>query len=415
MLVFLLFRLYNEHMKLKGDIVMQILVSIATVIVMILTSFVNGLFVKTPSDLAPVDPDTAYEADLSAADVLFLEGLHASELAWLAYTQLDNGAIPMTGNKNGDVTVNPYFADVAALAMLTDAEKYADEVKAYMEWHFEHLNTAETDYNGVDGTIYDYTVTVENGKVVAESVTNGEPSYDSADSYAATFLTVVNEYYNATADSEYILSRADGILRVAEAMLAGYHFGLTFAKPDYEVKYLMDNCEVYEGALAATALLNVIGVSDFSDVLTLKKCEYAAQTVAQSIERSLWNADGGYYEAGIFKDGSAAYEFSWDTFYPCATAQLFPVIHGLIGADTVRATNLYKSFCEAYDWENYDIPSEFCWGSNALAAAIMGDADRVMNYMQHYALDAIDHAYPLYNADIARVAMAAHTLLEKNA
>ena len=130
MLVFLLFLLYNERMNIKGDIVMQILVSIATVIVMILTSFVNGLFVKTPSDLAPVDPDTAYEADLSAADVLFLEGLHASELAWLAYTQLDNGAIPMTGNKNGDVTVNPYFADVAALALLTDAEKYGMILRA---------------------------------------------------------------------------------------------------------------------------------------------------------------------------------------------------------------------------------------------------------------------------------------------
>ena len=29
-----------------------------------------------------------------------------------------------------------------------------------MDWHFAHLNTAETDYNGVDGTIYDYTLTV---------------------------------------------------------------------------------------------------------------------------------------------------------------------------------------------------------------------------------------------------------------
>ncbi|MBQ3087672.1 MAG: hypothetical protein IJC45_10065 [Clostridia bacterium] len=394
---------------------MQILLSIVTVVVMILTSFFNGFVAEKPADLEIADPDTAFNAELSTADTLLLEGIYTSELAWLAYTQLDNGAIPMTGNKNGEVTVNPYFADIAALALLTDAENYADEVKSYMEWHFEHLNTAATDYNGVDGTIYDYTLTVENGKVTAENVTNGEPSYDSTDSYAATFLTVVNAYYEATADKEYIVSRSRDIIRIAEAMLSTYSFGLTNAKPDYAVKFLMDNCEVYEGALAAAALLNTIGVSEFADMLTLKKCEYAAKTVAQSIENVLWNAEGGYYEAGIFADGTAAFAFSWDEFYPCATAQLFPIIHGLIGVDTVRARNLYDSFCEAYNWENYDIPSEFCWGSNVLAAAIMGDADSVVSYMRFYALDAIDHAYPLYNADIARVALAAHTMLEKNA
>ncbi|MBR6781379.1 MAG: hypothetical protein IKM24_10245, partial [Clostridia bacterium] len=237
---------------------MQILLSIVTVVVMILTSFFNGFVGEKPADLEIADPDTAFNAELSAADALLLEGIYTSELAWLAYTQLDNGAIPMTGNKNGEVTVNPYFADIAALALLTDAENYADEVKSYMEWHFEHLNTAATDYNGVDGTIYDYTLTVENGKVTAENVTNGEPSYDSTDSYAATFLTVVNAYYEATADKEYIVSRSRDIIRIAEAMLSTYSFGLTNAKPDYAVKFLMDNCEVYEGALAAAALLNTI-------------------------------------------------------------------------------------------------------------------------------------------------------------
>lgn len=386
---------------------MKIIISLVTVLYMLVAGLF-GTYAKPAEDLKTVENKPVVE--LTVAQKALLTTVFETETAYLASTQLENGAIPMTGTKNGEVTVNPYFADFAALALLDNAEKYAENVKAYMEWHFAHLNTADTDYNGVDGTIYDYTVTLQNGKIVSETA---KGSYDSTDSYAATFLTVLNKYYEKTGDADYILSRAADIDRVVDAMLSTFSFGLTFAKPDYEVKYLMDNCEVYEGMIAGMKLLELVNDTTLDGMLRLAKCKIGNEFAAQTIEKSLWNADSGHYEAGIFATGAAINEFSWSEFYPSATAQLFPIVCGVIDADSVRANNLYSRFCEEYDWQNFDIPDAFCWGNNALAAAMMGDVDSVVTYMEGYAPKMLTHAYPLYNADIARVAMAASVLLNK--
>lgn len=386
---------------------MKTLISLVTVLYMLIAGLF-GTYAKPAEDLKKAEPKPAIE--LSVEQKAVLTTVFETETAYLASTQLENGAIPMTGAKNGEVTVNPYFADIAAMALLDNAGKYAQNVKAYAEWHFDRLNTAESDYNGVDGTIYDYTVTLENGKIKTETA---KGSYDSTDSYAATFLTVLAKYYEKTGDADYILSRAADIDRVVDAMLSTFSFGLTNAKPDYEVKYLMDNCEVYAGMKAGMNLLTLINDTSLDGMLRLAKCKMGNELVAQTIERMLWNAQGNHYKAGVFASGAAINEFSWSEFYPSATAQLFPITCGLIDADSVRANNLYTRFCEEYDWQKHNIPDSFCWGNNALAAAMLGDVDSVMTYMAHYAPKMLTHDYPLYNADIARVAMAANELLNK--
>ncbi|MBQ5905064.1 MAG: hypothetical protein IIW88_04270, partial [Clostridia bacterium] len=103
-------------------------------------------------DLEPLEP---VEAVATEEQLQMFRQIFESETEWLASLQLENGALPMTYSPNGKLTVNPYFADFAALALLDDAEKYAGNVKAYMDWHFAHLNTAEEDFGGLDGTIYD--------------------------------------------------------------------------------------------------------------------------------------------------------------------------------------------------------------------------------------------------------------------
>lgn len=386
---------------------MKIIISLITVLYMLVAGLF-GTYAKPAEDLNPVESKPAVA--LSVEQKAVLTTIFETETSYLASVQLENGAIPMTGEQNGEVTVNPYFSSVAALALLDNADKYAQNVKAYAEWYFAHLNTADTDYNGVDGTIYDYIITLENGKIIKEAA---KGSYDSTDSYAATFLTVLNKYYEKTGDADYILSRAADIDRVADALLSTFSFGLTYAKPDYEVKYLMDNCEVYEGMVAGMQLLTLINDTTLDGMLRLAKYKMGNEVVAQAIEKSLWNAGNGHYEAGIFASGTAINEFAWNEFYPSATAQLFPITCGVIDADSARASKLYNRFCEEYDWQNHNIPDAFCWGNNALAAAMVGDVEAVMTYMQCYAPKMLTHAYPLYNADIARVAMAANVLLNK--
>ena len=151
-----------------------------------------------------------YSAVATSEQMELFTRIYESETAYLATMQLPNGALPMTYAKNGELTVNPYFADFAALALLDNAEEYADIVVKYMDWHFAHLNTKEEDFNGLDGTIYDYKVTMKNGEIVSEKISTPEnaDSYDTTDSYAATFLTVVYKYFCKTGDIDYLIANA---------------------------------------------------------------------------------------------------------------------------------------------------------------------------------------------------------------
>lgn len=365
-------------------------------------------------DLEPLEP---VEAVATEEQLQLFKQIFESETQWLSTLQLSNGAIPMTYSANGNLTMNPYFADFAALALLDDAEKYADNVKAYMDWHFNHLNTAKEDFNGLDGTIYDYIITMKDGEIKSEVVSTPEnaDSYDTTDSYAATFLTVLDKYLSKTGDSAYIIDNAEDIKRITNVMFATLQNGLTYAKHNHRVKYLMDNCEVYEGAIAATNLFEEIVKGGKTEYIDMRDdCEKLISSVKESINRKLWNFVGGYYSPGI-----TAYVriptkiFSWNIYYPQATSQLFPIICGVIEPDTERARNLYEKFSATYHWEAFDYPDSFYWGANVQAAAVMNDVESVVEYMQNYLPLTEKHSWPLYNMDSARVSMAAYMMLNK--
>ncbi len=369
---------------------------------------------KTTSSTKKTTAPTKPTIHLEDSEMAFFQNIVDTENAWLASIQLSNGAMPMTPTTNGTVKVTPYFSDFAALSLLNQPNKYAGNVKKYMDWHFSHLNTAKTDYNGVDGTIYDYNVTVSSGKVTGEAIlmSGGKKSYDSTDSYAATFLMVLQKYVEKTGDKAYIVAHKSEIERIVNAMFATMKNGLTLAKPDYAIKYLMDNCEVYEGMLAGEKLYtNVLIPAGVGSKTTRDKLKNGAKQVADKIEKEMWN--GSYYHPALGADSSVAYQFSWSNFYPSATAQLFPIVFGLIQPTDARAKALYNSFCSYYDWENHNIPDTFYWGSNVQAAVMMGDVDRVKTYMDIYARVAMKrHNYPLYNSDAAKVCMAAYDILQ---
>lgn len=392
---------------------MKTIFSFVSVLFMLVATFF-GSFSSSPSDLI-ADESFSKDTILSSDEKALLAAVFEEENQWLASLQLENGAIPMTATKNGVVSVNPYFADFAAIALLNDAAQYSENVKKYMDWHFSHLNTSKTDYNGVDGTIYDYSITLNDGNIVKEEVTvkDGKSSYDSTDSYSATFLILLEKYYKNTNDKDYILNNAADIVRITDSMFSTFNMGLTYAKPDYQVKYLMDNCEVFQGMKSAAEIFTLLASEDSSFKMMQIKCSRAYDWMKQSIENKLWNEEYGHYESAVFKDGTVAFEFSWANYYPDATAQLFPIMYGVISPETVRANELYQSFCDNYKWEDFEIPSEFCWGINVYVAAMMNDCERVLVYMENYSELYAEHKYPLYNADAAKVSMAAFELLSK--
>ncbi len=367
-------------------------------------------FFGIPFDAPDLETSPLPEVVLTEEESEFLETFVETERAYIAGNQIENGAIPMTYNANAELTVNPYFSCYAVLALLDDIDTYRDAVKKYFDWHFAHLNTEKTDYAGIDGTIYDHIVTVENGIVTAERM--HPRKYDSSDSYAAIFLTVLNKYYKATGDAEYIISKRSEIARVVNAMTATMHNGLAFACPDYKIKFLMDNSEVYEGAVNGAELFEkVICPADSSYSKTLDLCKDTASDVNDAIERKMWDYTKGYYKTALNPSGTSAANVSWTSFYPSATSQLFAISCGVISPETERAKNLYSTFCEYHDWEHLNFNSEFCWGSVVIAAAKMNDKDRVITYAESYNEEYGDHAYPLYSGDAGRAAHGVQIIL----
>jgi hypothetical protein len=80
-----------------------------------------------------------------------------------------------------------------------------------------HLNSTESDKVNGNGSIFNYRISHTDELVDLETST-GE--YDSVDSYAASFITLLRGYYERTGDAEYLITNSKDIQRVISAMLS---------------------------------------------------------------------------------------------------------------------------------------------------------------------------------------------------
>jgi len=149
--------------------------------------------------------------------------------------QLPSGALYMVypwGKK-----IVPYFAHLS-LQGLARWGLYPAEIRRYLEWYLAHLE--DPDVYGLRGTVYDYEVRGEEEVPLHQ--------YDSSDAYAPTFLSLVKLYVQVFGDGGWAKGIGEGLEMVAGAILGTLQKdGLTWARPDWKVKYLMDNCEVFRG------------------------------------------------------------------------------------------------------------------------------------------------------------------------
>ncbi len=356
--------------------------------------------------LALVTAVAALSGGSARASQVSYAAMADSEAGWLWTQQLSNGAFAYFYDGDGEVCINPYFSSECAIALIRHdvSRQSGEKIKAYLNWFFRHLNSAGEDRNGLAGTIYDYTAYVKDGLVIRETTRR---AYDSTDSYAALFLIALYEYSNQYGDSDYIASRKQSILQVIDAMLATRKNGYTFAKPDYEEYYLMDNCEVYAGMTCAAKLCEQILKDPKTAALLKRDAAFCEAHFASD-----WRI-GDHYADALYTS-----VFSWNTFYQCAVSQAFPVLFGLVRADSEEARALYRHFCRVYAWENLEHmtsgQSEYYWGHLALWGARMGDTERVDTYLQHYR-DAVgsSRAYPLVSADAALVLITCDEMQRK--
>lgn len=297
---------------------------------------------------------------------------------WEVKIQASSGAIydgySYTTNK-----ITPYFANLSAIGWVLDPTKHAD-VLHWMQWYINHLNWP--DKYGLYGTTYDYSVSSPDGPETSLG------SMDSTDSYAATFLSLAWAAWQ-TGDSNlqaYIKSityQLDVIGGVD--VLTMQSDGLTWALPDYKIKYLEDNTEVYRGLKDLSSLFAALGYST--------KASYYAAIASQALNglNSMWMSGAGAW--AVYKDGYgnlAAPKFG--TWYPDATSQLYPVVNHLVSAGDPRSQTVYAKFNNAYpSWDTLSFPSSFPWALVGYAASQYGDTSRAKTY-----INSVDSKY-VYN------------------
>ncbi|MGI6660293.1 MAG: hypothetical protein ACOX34_01120 [Bacillota bacterium] len=304
-----------------------------------------------------------------------LTSLIEGELAWLLSCSLPNGALAQSPGSN---TVIPYFANLAARKLLTiDAEAVRD----YIIWYLSSLN--KLDRWGLSGTIYDYKV--EYLPHDNSSGTDGElkgiimiptGNYDSADSYASTFLSLLGEYYFTTGDRDLIRSNLPDISLVASVVVnLQDEDGLVFVKPGSWTKYLMDNAENYRGLMDWSQVLLEEGYADDADYL-----KHVAARIKDGIFNVLYEP-----ERGVFAWSASPI---WKRFprvgkwYPDGVSQLYLLTCGLISPEDPEAHAIWNTFVQNFPaWEIGVKKDRFPWTSVAVASLMMGDWDKALGFV----------------------------------
>lgn len=348
-----------------------------TKILVLLTSL--PLLAFTSCDTS-TDPPPTIENNLQeqTMDVVY-NNVMTYQLSYIRSLQLSSGAIKDTEASKSKIT--PYFAHFAVLALMKEpTDQNIEVVKKYIQWYLSKLNGTTNPHKGgmeIEGSVYDY---------FGDSETT-QGTYDSVDSYAATFLEIIREFAQISNENkEWLEQYKSKISLVASAMVRTIDTeynqlpgsmstdeddGLSVASYAYDVKYLMDNCEVNLGLKAAKWLKDnslIESDKDFSELLDKN---------TDGI-RTLWN--GSTYD--WWK--SATVTTNWSKFYPDATAQLYPGMFNVIKPDCEKANKLYTQFNKNYTgWANGVSYGSFPWTIIAYAAATINDATRVNTYLKH--------------------------------
>lgn len=219
--------------------------------------------------------------------------------------QAADGAITMGP---GADRVVPYFGNLAALGLVeayraTDDARYRTAARRWAAWYEARMaaNGVTTDYTGSSGAW------VSTGK------------QDSTDSYAATWLELVDALTPAKPDAKTAKARMPGVKKaVAAISLTMQPNGLTLAKPDWPVMYTMDNVEVWRGLKAAARLAKRCGSPS-----PAAEWQAMADRCAAAIAGDLWDASLSSYYIGIQPDGGRMKGLA--AWYPDVMANLMAI------------------------------------------------------------------------------------------
>jgi hypothetical protein len=380
-----------------------------------------------------------------------LQSVKSTETTWLLKLQMKEPVVapnqPAYGaiikhdtfaTTNKEYLVDPYFSNLAMTGLLesnSQSTEVQTTVKRWLQWYFNHMSTTEpTDARcqSASTRLYVDACDLIPGTVAVYFYapgTNTETStgkMDSADSYAATFISLLRKYYDATKDKAFLVANRTKI-RLARDVFVNRTWVAnskrTIAKPSYPIEFLMDNCEVLEALENIKALESELGLLNDTQgaVDTEVALVQSRLTDLQVGIEQLYNPAKGLYFSS--DDAMKKGDIDIDTkFYPNATAQLAPIWTGVLsGSNTkqARASDLWQKFNAAWDqpnvvkknWTSGSIPDDFPWVAVTFTAALMNDTTRAEKHIR-WLQDkySVQHQWTWYNAESGWLLRAANRL-----
>ena len=256
----------------------------------------------------------------------------ADDADWLLQGQLPDGAIAWYIDKGH---ISPYLGNYAAIGLAearkqTGVTAYSDAAWAWLSWYAAHQDA--------NGFVTDYDVD-------ATGVETSTGDEDSTDAYAGTFLSAVRAAYTVDPSISQLRALQTSISAAVGAIEATQDVdGLTWAKPTWHVKYLMDETEAYNGLLSAADLARALGDS------TLRNRASADASKLKTGIASLWDAPTGAYDWAK-NDGGGLNSTDWNVLYSDSLEQAW--VAGSNAVSSTRARSLLNTFAAAQpDWNS---------------------------------------------------------------
>lgn len=264
--------------------------------------------------------------------------------------------------------VVPYFANLAVAALLdTDPSSRSLQVaEAWIDWYIERI--------GPEGVPVEHWVGIEEGlELTCPEGLPTQPAVprceaiDATDSAASTFLVVVDAYLRAGGSVAFLRQRERAIQEAARTLRSLQDAdGLTLARTDYPVKFLMDNAETVAGFRAMARLeQEALG----GDPIPF---EEAARRATHGLT-TLWNDTARLYAWAQMPDGIQEASLI-DRWYADAVAQVWPLVFE-VTADPGGYRQLDASWDGETlpDWTRHRDVSGFAWPVLGVAALRAGD------------------------------------------
>jgi hypothetical protein len=274
-------------------------------------------------------------------------------VGYILAAQQRDGAILVTPTQGRIV---PYFANYAAFGLIAAHQlglnaNALPATQRWIRWYANHMDE--------QGYVHDYTGFYPLYKDSGDM--------DSTDAYAGTYLALIWRYYQVTGDMEFLRSLEKPVRQAVAAMISTMNADhLTWAKPTYKVKYLMDNLEVWFGLVAAA---NIAAVLEMPEVATWTQWAQSTETAV----RTRYLVQGKPYLASSI-GSSGAQVARFDRLYPDALANLLYLTfvgNAALATDSALFSTVYDTFYQ-------ELPTDqsaavHAW--TAQAACVVGDVD----------------------------------------